>query len=90
MFPHEILPNDKAVRDRLDGYRDKAYEDEAFLRAFTLKYLPEPAFDALKKLGYRFTKSDGYSRHGGVVPVPVGRIVVNGDIPLYLLTFLDA
>ena len=89
-FPHEILPNDKAVRDRLDGYRDKAYEDEAFLRAFTLKHLPEPAFDALKKLGYRFTKSDGYSRHGGVVPVPVGRIVVNGDLPLYLLTFLDA
>lgn len=89
-FPHEILPNEEAVRDRLDGYRDKAYEDETFLRAFTLQHLPEPAFDALKKLGYRFTRSDGFSRHAGTVPVPVRRFVVNGEIPLYLLTFLDA
>lgn len=89
-FPHEILPDAKAVQDRLNSCLDAGLEDEANLRAFTKQHLPEPAFDALKRLGYRFTKLDGQSRDAGKVPVPVGRFIVNTDIALYLLTFRDA
>lgn len=89
-FPYEILADAKAVHHRLEKYRKEALSDESYLRAYTNEHLPEPAFDALKKLGYQFSRNDEYSRDAGKVPVPVQRFIVNSETSLYLLTFLDA
>jgi len=89
-FPSEILRDANAVRDRLQSFRDETLKDDAYLRAFTIQHLPERAFEALKDLGFRFTRSDGSSHNADKVPVPVQRFIVNKETPLYLLTFLDA
>lgn len=89
-FPYEVLPNAQAVQSRLDAFQEKVSDVEAFQKAFTRLHLPEGAFEALKQLGYTFKRSAGSSHDGGRVPVSVQRFIVNNDVHLYLLTFLDA